>query len=129
MGDTDWHMVADDTIPEDNDYGYPSGYDDGIDIIDIEEDIILTAAELEIWRDENGISADEGECHYCDAHYCHTGMPVLPNEDPICYRGNYQCQYYTNCGKFNNGGDETTSGMNRSVKFVTTMAVPPDDPL
>merc|ERR1719162_2685931 len=57
--DTDWHMVADDTIPEDNDYGYPSGYDDGIDIIDIEEDIILTAAELEIWRDENGISADE----------------------------------------------------------------------
>merc|ERR1711865_358970 len=98
MGDTDWHMVADDTIPEDNDYGYPSGYDDGIDIIDIEEDIILTAAELEIWRDENGISADEGKCHYCDAHNCRTGMPLLPNEDPICYRGDYQCQYYTNCG-------------------------------
>ena len=106
----------DDTIP-----GYDDtipGYDDTIPepmIPKIRSDIVTIMSDmesLEIWRNENGISGDEGECHYCNYHHCHTGMPVMPHEDPTCNRGNYMCQYYTNCGKLpgNNGNKNGVIG-------------------
>jgi len=88
------------------DYDYDSGYDDVLDGSRDNGDevttpvVILTAEQLEIWRNENGISGDEGDCEFCNypGYNCHTGMPAPPDENPKCNNGNYQCQYYTNCG-------------------------------
>jgi len=90
--------VPDDYFFPPEDYDYDSGYDDGIDINVIEEDI-LTAEELEAWRKKNGISGDKGDCDWCNHYNCHTGMPAPPDDNYKCNHNNYQCQYYTDCGK------------------------------
>merc|ERR1711865_1265477 len=83
------------------DYDYDSGYDDVLDGSSDNGDevttpvVILTAEQLQIWRNENGISGDEGDCHYCNNYNCHTGRPAPPDENPKCNDGNYPCQYYT----------------------------------